>query len=104
MNLPLVIREYVLKMLNEANVGMKALILDDFTMNVVSAAFTQTELLQREVFLVEKLHVSPDKKMQHLKAVCFVRPTHENVSLARGARAQSFSLSHGTRTLPAVVS
>jgi vacuolar protein sorting-associated protein 45 len=50
-------------------------------MNVVSAAFTQTELLQKEVFLVEKLHVSPDKKMQHLKAVVFVRPTSENIAL-----------------------
>jgi vacuolar protein sorting-associated protein 45 len=33
-NLPLVIREYVLKMLHEAAVGMKALILDDFTVRV----------------------------------------------------------------------
>ena len=32
LNLPLVIREYVLKMMHEASVGMKALILDDFTM------------------------------------------------------------------------
>lgn len=32
-NLPLVIREYVLKMLNEASVGMKALILDDYTVS-----------------------------------------------------------------------
>ena len=34
LNLPLVIREYVLKMLNEASVGMKALILDDYTVSV----------------------------------------------------------------------
>ena len=34
MNLPQVIREYVLKMLGEASVGMKALILDDFTVSV----------------------------------------------------------------------
>jgi len=81
MILPLIIKEYVLKMLNEASAGMKAVILDDFTMNVVSAAFTQTELLQKEVFLVEKLHVNPVKNMHHLKAVCFVRPTDENISL-----------------------
>ena len=35
-NLPLVIREYVLKMLHEAAVGMKALILDDFTVRVAN--------------------------------------------------------------------
>lgn len=34
LNLPLVIREYVLKMLNEASVGMKALILDDYTVRM----------------------------------------------------------------------
>lgn len=50
-------------------------------MSVVSAAFTQTELLQMEVFLVEKLRPSQAKKMQHLKALCFVRPTEENVTL-----------------------
>jgi vacuolar protein sorting-associated protein 45 len=31
--------------------------------------------------LVEKLHVDDTKKMQHLKAVCFVRPTEESVRL-----------------------
>eukprot|EP00227_Mantoniella_beaufortii_P017677 CAMPEP_0197586184 /NCGR_PEP_ID=MMETSP1326-20131121/8240_1 /TAXON_ID=1155430 /ORGANISM="Genus nov. species nov., Strain RCC2288" /LENGTH=572 /DNA_ID=CAMNT_0043150777 /DNA_START=220 /DNA_END=1938 /DNA_ORIENTATION=- len=68
-------------MLSDASIGMKAFILDDFTINVVSAAFTQTELLQKEVFLVEKLHVNPDKKMHHLKAVVFVRPSQENIAL-----------------------
>ena len=31
--------------------------------------------------MVEKLHVDDTKKMQHLKAVCFVRPTEESVRL-----------------------
>jgi hypothetical protein len=31
LNLPLVIREYVLKMLGDAPIGMKALVLDEFT-------------------------------------------------------------------------
>ena len=35
MNLPLIIKEYVLKMLNEASGGMKAFILDDFTVSAV---------------------------------------------------------------------
>ena len=30
-NLPLIIKEYVIKMLNEASAGMKALIVDEFT-------------------------------------------------------------------------
>jgi len=83
-NLQLVIKEYIVKMLNDAGVGMKCLVLDDFTvrklthvsqiqvyrpcprpyaslltpppryfipkqLNIVSSAFTQTELLQKEV-------------------------------------------------------
>ena len=31
LNLQLVIKEYIIKMLNEAGVGMKCLVLDDFT-------------------------------------------------------------------------
>lgn len=81
LDLPLVIHEYVRKMLRDASVGMKAFLLDEFTMNVVSAAFTQTELLQMEVFLVEKLRTFPAKKMQHLKALCFVRPIEENITI-----------------------
>jgi len=76
-----VVKKYILKMLKDCSVGMKALVLDDFTMNVVSVVFSQTELLQAEVFLVEKLQHIPQKNMQHLKAVCFVRPTKENCEI-----------------------
>lgn len=65
-----VVKKYILKMLEDCSVGMKALVLDDFTvfqlqqtskkptmyqlktffqMNVVSVVFSQTELLQAEV-------------------------------------------------------
>ena len=65
-----VVKKYILKMLKDCSVGMKALVLDDFTvfqlqqtskkptmyqlktffqMNVVSVVFSQTELLQAEV-------------------------------------------------------
>lgn len=91
LNLQLVIKEYIVKMLNEAGVGMKCLVLDDFTLNIVSSAFTQTELLQKEVFLVEKIHVDASKKMQHLKAVCFVRPSESSVRLVCDLlRAQTY--------------
>jgi hypothetical protein len=32
-NIPLIVKEYVIKMLNEASVGMKALIVDDLTVS-----------------------------------------------------------------------
>lgn len=81
LDLLLIIKGYVSKMLSEAAVGMKALILDDFTINVVGAAFSHTELLKREVFLVEKINSTSESAMHHLKAVFFVRPSRENVTL-----------------------
>lgn len=44
---------------------------------------SQTQILEQEVFLVEKLSPTPHEPMQHLKAVCFVRPVHENIAMLR---------------------
>lgn len=41
--------------------------------------FSQTEILQKEVFLVDKLAKHNRDKMPHMKAVVFVRPTQGNV-------------------------
>ncbi|KAL5997127.1 vacuolar protein sorting-associated protein 45 [Asimina triloba] len=39
----------------------------------------QSQLLQKEVFLVEKIDSMPKQSMAHLKAVYFIRPTSENI-------------------------
>ena len=41
--------------------------------------FSQTEILQKEVFLVEKLGKHNRDKMQHMKCIVFVRPTQSNI-------------------------
>jgi vacuolar protein sorting-associated protein 45 len=41
--------------------------------------FSQSELLQKEVFLVETVDSPARDAMTHLKAVCFLRPTAENM-------------------------
>lgn len=46
---------------------------------IVSVALSQSELLQKEVFLVEKVDAPAREVMTHLKAVAFVRPTYENI-------------------------
>lgn len=83
--------------------GMKVLLLDAMTSQVVSCVTSQTEILNREVYLVTRLdrHVlsSSDNKQglmtnghsmsngakgsstSHLKAVCFVRPIETNFQL-----------------------
>lgn len=85
--------------------GMKAFILDPETMSIVSLVYSQTEIINREVFLTERIDQSAAAaaaaaaapagganaaaaagagaggatKMQHLKAVLFLRPDRANI-------------------------
>lgn len=78
------VRDYIYRMLKDIS-GMKVLVLDSHTVSIVSVAYSQSELLQKEVFLVELVDsVSKSKEsMSHLKAIFFLRPTSENVQLLR---------------------
>ncbi|XP_043692709.1 vacuolar protein sorting-associated protein 45 homolog [Telopea speciosissima] len=75
-------RDYITRMLQDIS-GMKVLILDSQTVSVVSVAFSQSELLQKEVFLVELVDSTSKESMSHLKAVYFLRPTSENIQHLR---------------------
>lgn len=65
--------------------GMKVLLLDAATTQIVSCVYSQTEINSKEVYLVSRLDDSKtqarDGKSSHLKAVIFVRPTETNVGL-----------------------
>ena len=37
--------------------------------------YAQSEILQKEVFLFERVDTQARETMKHLKAICFVRPT-----------------------------
>ncbi|XP_043540046.1 vacuolar protein sorting-associated protein 45 [Chiloscyllium plagiosum] len=41
--------------------------------------YTQSEILQREVYLFERIESTNRETMKHLKAICFLRPTKANV-------------------------
>lgn len=60
---------------------MKVLILDSDTVSIVSVVYSQSELLQKEVFLVELVDsiAKSIEAMSHLKAIYFVRPTSRNI-------------------------
>ncbi|KAK4747650.1 hypothetical protein SAY87_014236 [Trapa incisa] len=77
-------RDYINRMLQDIS-GMKVLVLDSQTVSVVSVAYTQSELLKKEVFLVELIDsISKSKEsMPHLKAIYFLRPTSENIQYVR---------------------
>ncbi|KAJ4700902.1 vacuolar protein sorting 45 [Melia azedarach] len=78
------VRDYINRMLQDIS-GMKVLILDSQTVSAVSVAYSQSELLQKEVFLVELVDsINKSKEsMSHLKAIYFLRPTSENIQHLR---------------------
>eukprot|EP00123_Amoebidium_parasiticum_P007301 comp18029_c0_seq1/m.18538 comp18029_c0_seq1/g.18538 ORF comp18029_c0_seq1/g.18538 comp18029_c0_seq1/m.18538 type:complete len:592 (-) comp18029_c0_seq1:128-1903(-) len=80
MNVYKAVREYITKVINEAP-GMKVMLLDKETTGIVSMVYTQSEILQKEVYLVDRLESRNRELMMHLRAVVYVRPTHENVEL-----------------------
>ncbi|PNT48302.1 hypothetical protein POPTR_002G071600v4 [Populus trichocarpa] len=89
-------RDYINRLLQDIS-GMKVLILDSQTVTIVSVVYSQTELLQKEVFLVELVDsISKSKEpMSHLKAVYFLRPTSENIQhLRRQLANPRFGESH----------
>ena len=66
MDLVTVIRFYIDKMLKQVK-GMKVLVLDAETTKIVSLVYSQTEILQHEVFLVERLDSEKPEQLLHLK-------------------------------------
>jgi vacuolar protein sorting-associated protein 45 len=44
-------------------------------------AYSQSEILQKEVFLFERIDVAnQEDPMRHLKCIVFLRPTPENIA------------------------
>ncbi|KAI8467801.1 MAG: SM/Sec1-family protein [Monoraphidium minutum] len=98
MDLTKILRAYVQQMVHEVQ-GYKALLLDKETMRIVSTLYGRTELADHGVVHVERLDAAAGgegKEHMELKAVVFVRPTRENVTLLkrelRQPRFQSYHL------------
>mmetsp|Transcript_15805 Transcript_15805/g.40727 ORF Transcript_15805/g.40727 Transcript_15805/m.40727 type:complete len:628 (-) Transcript_15805:297-2180(-) len=76
------VRDYISRMAGDVP-GMKVLVMDQETTGIVSMVYTQTQILQHEVFLIDHIERQRADKMAHLKAIYFVRPTHENIRLLK---------------------
>ncbi|XP_022331631.1 vacuolar protein sorting-associated protein 45-like [Crassostrea virginica] len=81
MNVILAIKQYISKMIEESGPGMKVLLMDRETTSIVSMVYAQSEILQKEVYLFERIDSSGRETMKHLKCITFLRPTKENVEL-----------------------
>uniref|UniRef100_A0A670JWG8 Vacuolar protein sorting-associated protein 45 n=1 Tax=Podarcis muralis TaxID=64176 RepID=A0A670JWG8_PODMU len=79
MNVVFAVKQYIAKMIEESGTGMKVLLMDKETTSIVSMVYTQSEILQKEVYLFERIDSANRENMKHLKAICFLRPTKENV-------------------------
>ncbi|KAJ1511926.1 hypothetical protein HMI54_013174 [Coelomomyces lativittatus] len=79
-NLVKSVQDYITKMISEPS-GMKVLLLDTETTSIVSCSCTQSYLLSKEVYLVDRLENKSREKMTHLKCVVFTRPTNESINL-----------------------
>ncbi|XP_065509827.1 vacuolar protein sorting-associated protein 45 isoform X2 [Caloenas nicobarica] len=80
-------------MIEDSGPGMKVLLMDRETTGAVSMVYTQSEILQREVYLFERLDSANREPMKHLKAICFLRPTKENVEfLIQELRRPKYSI------------
>lgn len=74
--------------------GMKALLLDPATTRAVSMVYSQTQILEQEVYLVEQLN-KVHEAMGHLKAAVLIQPTESNIEiLMRELRDPKFSEYH----------
>eukprot|EP00927_Polykrikos_kofoidii_P028644 TRINITY_DN24961_c0_g1_i1.p1 TRINITY_DN24961_c0_g1~~TRINITY_DN24961_c0_g1_i1.p1 ORF type:complete len:588 (-),score=109.07 TRINITY_DN24961_c0_g1_i1:645-2408(-) len=74
------VQEYIQEMVERVS-GMKVLIVDVETVGIISMVYSQSELLQHEIFRVDRVDVDQTEKMRHMKAICFLRPTDQNFIL-----------------------
>ena len=79
-NLAVVQRDYLLRVLEDVS-GRKALVLDKEAMNMFSYHVMQSELLHREVYLVEHLdYLSQGKEMGTVTCIVVMAPTAANIN------------------------
>lgn len=82
MNVVSAVKMYITRMTEESGPGMKVLLMDKQTTSIVSMVYGQSEILQREVYLFERIDSGGQREsMKHLKCITFLRPTKENVAL-----------------------
>lgn len=85
MNVLGAVKAYVNKMTEESEPGMKILLMDKNTTSIVSMVYGQSEIQQKEVFLIERIdsgnQVNSSSTLRYLKCLVFLRPTQQNIEL-----------------------
>lgn len=77
-------KAYINKITEESEPGMKVLMMDKETTSIISMLCSQSEIQQKEVYLVERISDSQNQNnttLRYLKCLVFLRPTPENIKL-----------------------
>lgn len=78
-----IVRSYIERALRDVP-GMKVLLLDADTNRTVSTVLSQSDVLDQEVYLVERIDDEARREaLPHLKAVALLRPSRENIARLR---------------------
>lgn len=96
-------KAYVTNKCMETVSGIKSLLLDDETAASVGLVVSHTKALHYQVYAIDRLDNSMRKPVGHIKALCIIRPTQENVKvLQRELSEPRFEEYHifFTNTLP----
>nr|CAI5832649.1 unnamed protein product [Callosobruchus analis] len=82
MNVIAAVKAYVNKMTEESEPGMKVLLMDKETTSIISMVYGQSEIQQKEVFLLERIdspNYANSTGLRYLKCLLFLRPTQQNI-------------------------
>ncbi|CAG9534127.1 unnamed protein product [Cercopithifilaria johnstoni] len=75
-------QQYISEMIRLAGPGMKVMMMDKYTTSAVSCVYTQSDMMQKEVYLFERIDsVVLREPIKHLKCITFLRPTAGNIHL-----------------------
>lgn len=84
MDLYKVAQNYIEKMLavdaDSDNKNIRVLLLDESTASIISLISTQSDLLKKEIYLVDRLENENRDKLRNLKCICFVKPSDLTVT------------------------
>ncbi|KEG13385.1 putative vacuolar protein sorting-associated protein [Trypanosoma grayi] len=99
-----VVSEYVEHMLPADNT-MKVLLVDEATLNIISMACSQTALLKRGVFLVNRVDDQRQRRcIKNMRCVVFIRPQLSSVEAVcaelRAAKYESYAIYFSSAVVP----
>ncbi|PWZ01629.1 putative vacuolar protein sorting protein VpsB [Testicularia cyperi] len=73
------ISAYIQRMITEVP-GIKVLLLDHNTTPIISTSFTQSSLLNHEVYLTDRVDNLSRDRMRHLNCITLLRPTAQSIT------------------------